>query len=301
MLSLPAPKKNVTTFFKREQAIRANTSKTKILKDDYQLFSRMFISCQNRQCDLKEFFMHENQPAPASLSDQGNLRTCTKSYLSDILQAKVALPEIKPETDVLTVDGSAMVIKLPPRSPKTFDEYVRTDILSRIERYSLVYKRTDIVFDVYWQSSLKFEARSKRGKAIRRRVVGTGKTPSNWQSFQCDANNKKEQFHLIADKIGGIKTANKVIVTKGDHAVSNHTANLDGVAPCSHEDADTRIFLHAQDAVNEGHKSVWINANDTDIVIIAVSVMSSLMQLSLQKFGSVLAKEKRLNGSQYTR
>ena len=86
-----------------------------------------------------------------------------------------------------------------------------------------------------------------------------------------------------------------------DHAVSNHTANLDGVAPCSHEDADTRIFLHAQDAVNEGHKSVWINANDTDIVIIAVSVMSSLMQLSLQKFGSVLAKEKRLNGSQYTR
>ena len=68
-----------------------------------------------------------------------------------------------------------------------------------------------------------------------------------------------------------------------DHAVSNHTANLDGVAPCSHEDADTRIFLHAQDAVNEGHKSVWINANDTDIVIIAVSVMSSLMQLGLQK------------------
>ena len=207
-------KKNLTTFFKREQAIRANTSKTKILKDDYQLFSQLFISCQNRQCDLKEFFMHENQPAPASLSDQGKLRTCIKSYLSDILQAKVALHEKKLETDVLIVYGSAMVNRLPPRSPKTFDEYVRTDILSRIERYSLVYKWTYIVFDVYWQPSLKFEARSKRGKAIRRRVVGTGKTPSNWQSFLRDANNKQELFHLIADKVEGIKTANKVIVTK---------------------------------------------------------------------------------------
>ena len=68
---------------------------------------------------------------------------------------------------------------MPPRSPKTFYEYVRTDILSRIERYSLVYKRIDIVFDVYWQPSLKFEARSKRGKAIRRRIVGTEKNPSN--------------------------------------------------------------------------------------------------------------------------
>jgi hypothetical protein len=206
----------------------------------------------------------------------------------------VALPEKKPETDVLMVDGSAIVNKLPPRSPKTFDEYVRTDILSRIERYSLVYKRTDIVFDVYWQSSLKFEARSKRGKAIRRRVVGTGKTPSNWQSFLCDANYKKELFHLIADKVEGIKTANKVIVTKGDHAVSNHTANLDGVAPCSHEEADTRIFLHAQDAVNEGHRYVMINANDTDIVNIAISIMSSLMQLGLQKMWVSFGKGEKI-------
>ena len=86
----------------------------------------------------------------------------------------MALHEKKLEADVLIVYRSAMVNKLPPRSPKTFDEYVRTDIFSRIERYSLVYTRSDIVFDVYWQPSLKFEARSKHGKAIRGRVVGTG-------------------------------------------------------------------------------------------------------------------------------
>ena len=113
--------------------------------------------------------------------------------------------------------------------------------------------------------------------------MDTGKTPSNWQSFLHDANNKQELFHLIADKVEGIKTANKVIVTKGDHAVSNQTANLDGVNPCSHEEADTPIFLHAPDAVNEGDKSMMINANDTDIVIIAIFVMSSAMDDSYLK------------------
>lgn len=109
-------KKNMVTFFKHKPVVSGTNSKMMELKDDYQLFSRLFISCQNRQCDLKEFFMHENQSAPTSLSDGGKLHTCTKSHLADLLQAKVTLPEKKPESDVLIVDGSAMVNTLPPRS-----------------------------------------------------------------------------------------------------------------------------------------------------------------------------------------
>ncbi len=44
-------KKNLVSFFKQEQA--KGISKEKVLKDDCQLFSRLFISCQNRQCDLQ--------------------------------------------------------------------------------------------------------------------------------------------------------------------------------------------------------------------------------------------------------
>lgn len=286
-------KKNITNFFKHNPAVSGTNSKMKELKDDYRLFSRLFISCQNRQCDLQEFFKHENQSSPASLSDRGKLRTCTKSQLSDILQAKVTLPEKKPESDVLIVDGSALVNTLPPRSPKTFDEYARMDILPRIETYSNTYRRTDIVFDVYWQSSLKSEARSKRGKAIRRRVTGTCKTPSNWQSFLRDENNKRELFHFIADKVTETTTANIVIVTKGEDAVSNQAAELDAVAPCSHEEADTRIFLHARHAVYEGHKSLMIDANDTDIVVIATSVMPALMQLGLEKMWVTFGKGEK--------
>ena len=164
------------------------------------------------------------------------------------------------------------------------------DILPRIETYSHRNRRTDIVFDVYWKSSLKSDARSKWGKAIRRRVTGTGKNLSNWQSFLRDENNKQELLHFIADEVAERKTANIVIVTKGEDAVSNQAANLDAVAPCSHEEADTRIFLHAQHAVKQGHKSLMIDANDIDIVIIATSVMPSLMQLSLEKMWVTFGK-----------
>ena len=69
-------------FFEHEQA--ASSSK-KVLKGDCNLFSRLSISHQNRQCDLQEFFKYENQSAPASLSDNGRLRTCQKSQLTDII------------------------------------------------------------------------------------------------------------------------------------------------------------------------------------------------------------------------
>ena len=72
-------KKNTASFFKQEQPVRS--SKEKVLKDDCQLFSRLFISCQNRQCDLQEFFKHENQSSPASLSDNSRFRLCQKSQL----------------------------------------------------------------------------------------------------------------------------------------------------------------------------------------------------------------------------
>ena len=98
------------------------------------------------------------------------------------------------------------------------------------------------MFDVYHQSSLKAEIRSKRGRGVRRRVTKEGKIPSNWQNFLRVNDNKVELFNFLADKIAHMSSQNVVIVTKEEDAVSNHTINLAGVAPCSHEESDTRIL-----------------------------------------------------------
>ncbi|KAJ8377441.1 hypothetical protein AAFF_G00259990 [Aldrovandia affinis] len=226
-------KKNRVDFFRHVPA-SVDSSKQKVLKEDCQLFSKLFISCQSRECDLKEFFRHENQSHPAALSDGGKLHTCQKSHLTTILESQVTTPEAEPDADTIIIDGAALVNSLPPRSSKTFEEYAMLDVLPTIQAYSTKYKRTDIVFDVYRPSSLKAETRSKRG-------------------------------------------------TREEDAVSNRTINLAGVAPCSHEEADTRIFVHARHATEAGSKVIMVKASDTDVVVIAVSVLQALQELGLQQ------------------
>ena len=174
-------KKNKASFFKHEQA--ASSSKEKVLKDDCHLFSRLFISCQNRQCDLQEFFKYENQSAPGSLSDNGRLRMCQKSQLTEILQALVTLPDSEPKADTIIIDGSALINSLPPRSPKTFNDYAKEDILPKVESFGTKFKRVDVIFDVYKKSSLKSETRSKTGQGIRRRVTGTKQDPNKLEKL----------------------------------------------------------------------------------------------------------------------
>ena len=223
----------------------------KVLKDDCQLFSRLFISCQNRQCDLQEFFKHENQSHPASVSDSGKFHTCQKSQLVEILEAQVNIPDREPKGDAIIIDGSALINALPPRTSKTFDDYAKEDIIPKVESYGARYKRVDVVFDVYKKSSLKSETRSKTGQGIRRRVTGTSKTPGNWHSFLRDASNKTELFYFLAEKMCEAETTSKVIVTKGEDAISNTRKSLDAVSPCCHEEADSRIFVHARDAMTD--------------------------------------------------
>ena len=44
------------------------------------------------------------------------------------------------------------------------------------------------------------------------------------------------------------------------------------LAPCSHEEADSRMLLHVSHAANHGHHKILIKTVDTDVVVLAVSV-----------------------------
>ena len=139
------------------------------------------------------------------------------------------------------------------------------------------------MFDVYRPSSLNAEARSKRGHGARRRVTSRCKVPPNWRNFLRDNDNKTDLFNLLADKIEQMPSPNMVIVTKEENALSNHTIRLEGMSPCSHDEADTRIIVHARHAAQEGCKSLLVKASDTDILDIAISVMPTLQAIGLQQ------------------
>ena len=50
---------------------------------------------------------------------------------------------------------------------------------------------------------------------------------------------------FLADKIADMTTIDAVIVTKEENAIGNKAANVDEVDPCTHEESDTCLFIHA--------------------------------------------------------
>ena len=73
-------------------------------------------------------------------------------------------------------------------------------------------------------------------------------------------NNKDELIQFLGQECVSKETWDKVIVsTLSDGVVSYLDGqNMDGLQPCSHEEAETRVLLRVKDAMNCGFKSVII-------------------------------------------
>ena len=57
---------------------------------------------------------------------------------------------------------------------------------------------------------------------------------------------------------------------------SSDRTEMSNLAPCTHEEADTRLMIHALDASLRGHRRIKIRTNDTDVMVLALSVVSTL-------------------------
>ena len=88
-------KMNKLPMFRRPPTKVPSNQKAQLtaLKEDCALFSRLYIACQSREGDLQDFFKHENQPSPPSLSQQGQLRQGNKADLVKCLTDRIDVVE----------------------------------------------------------------------------------------------------------------------------------------------------------------------------------------------------------------
>ncbi len=128
----------------------------------------------------------------------------TKADLLPCLENCVEQSDSLPSSlhlDVIILDGAAVVNFLKPCVSSTFDYYAHNVFLpyvfSQLNRAS----RVDIVWDQYFDNSLKSQTRSKRGKGIRRRVEASSSLPGNWQEFLRVDANKIELFAFLVNCI----------------------------------------------------------------------------------------------------
>ncbi len=69
----------------------------------------------------------------------------------------------------------------------------------------------------------------------------------------------------------------QIITTYHKDVLCTQLRDVAGLAPSSHEEADTRLLLHVADAVRQGYRKVLICSEvDTDVVILAVTAAGPL-------------------------
>ena len=183
--------KNKLPLFSRPLVKCPSRQKMQIatLKNDCNLFSRLYISCQTRDGDLDKFFTYENQATPPSLSQGCKIRIGTKEDLLHILPIEENQTANAPVVQGKFLDGAAVMQMLNTGTASTFQQYFDTVFSSYITTQLQTAQRVDVVFDTYIQNSLKCTTRQKRGKGVRRRVASTTVMPKNWKYFlQVDEN-----------------------------------------------------------------------------------------------------------------
>ena len=118
-------KKNSLALFKRPQSKVTSKAgkKIKVLQNNVALFGQLYISMQSRDGDLKEFFAHEIQSFPPSLSDFGKLHL--PNTKSDLLKCLDQNEQLEPPSlcDCIVLDGAVIVHLLPTAEARTFNEY----------------------------------------------------------------------------------------------------------------------------------------------------------------------------------
>lgn len=168
-----------------------------------------------------------------------------------------------------------VLIKNPSKTCATFGDLA--DIFIKlVEQIGKGFSRVDIVFDHYRTASVKSLTRQKRSNTsqpIRRSIENRNvPLPKNWANFLAVWENKSDlaaflSFQLIAHNFsqfdivtaGGFESERKVASTNQSILLTQLEA--------SHEEADTRLILHA---VNSSAKKLFVLCRDTDVLLLLI-------------------------------
>lgn len=111
---------------------------------------------------------------------------------------------------------------------------------------------------VYLADSLKALTQQRRGSGIRYQVTGITTVPNNWVQFLQETNNKKELFAFLFEIVmQAVQSDGELYVTDEENLLSYPVAtDVETLSTCQHEEADTRIIIHAFDATSKGSKNI---------------------------------------------
>ena len=278
------PKLKLESFRDAQKTSVAAGDRNVIIRGDRDLFARLLVIGQSRQMDLKGLLTHVLGPLPLSLApSDGSLAKTNKAILSKELENGVECLSNLPDLTTAVIIDAMVVLQALVRVPDRFSELADM-VMTRILTEPGDATRIDFVGDQYPTNSIKNTERRMRGRDGELVIINNQQFfPRQWRKFMANGSNKTGLLKFLvgewsekavyAEKIKDCT----VFVTHGDNCTklpsSNGTITACTVLElCSNqEEADTRMFLHANHASQNGHQCIAIRSSrsDTDVEVLA--------------------------------
>ena len=266
----PISKLNLKSFTVRQSKKSANNPKD-ILRSDRWTFSRIALLAQTRQMNMREVLSHPLGPLPWVLATTfGTLVKTAKSTLLPLLTDGI------PDADQPAAANGALLVD----AMALARSFTVTNLLQQWESslriHSTTYVATflataEFVADRYQDISIKnleMSARAADG-ALRQHITGPGQhMPRQFSKFLAVGTNKEELLSFLMLQwqqpsfMAKIPDRKVLVITSGSSCVMINsesgvtTANPVVSLECTHEEADTRLLLHAFHAASSGSPTV---------------------------------------------
>jgi len=178
-----------------------------MIRADRLVLQRLLTAYEaGRSIDLHEILKRELLLVPVSLAEMnGNIQTGSKAILLQAITEGITCPSSLSAVDMqnatLIIDGQALVQTIgKPAGLVTFGDFANTfvqAVLSAGARFN----RIDVVFDRYYEVSIKSATRTRRSLGTRpiRRIIEHVNVPlpSNWSNFIGLSENKADLAHFL--------------------------------------------------------------------------------------------------------
>ena len=275
----PIKKKNLSTFTSMNKVKKCKVySKIVPLQATKDLFARISLVAQKRSLNMRAVFEFPLGPLPWSLAEPlGFLKKTSKASLLHKLEGNVEPLESLNRHHALIIDGMAYVQQSKVDN-KTFGNFAN-DLLTRILVVGAKSSRIDVVFDEYRELSIKNVERSRRtsgGHLLFQTIVSTSKI-KQWGMFLSSNDNKNALVKFIASEWKepenlAVIGSKSLFVTDGKKVfnIKDQTVMEIPELESNHEEADTRMVLHAQHA-SQQYERIVISSPDTDVFVICLS------------------------------
>lgn len=284
-LQNPLQRSQVKTMSEMRQKVKVRNKNISINAEI--MYLRLLAVNSKKKVSLKRTMSFENAPVPLSMfKEDGTMMSCVKSQFMHKLEETVPGAKITAieSCDVVIFDPHAIIQMLGNKIVQQGETCYKTTaikfieyIISRCNSIGNDITEIHIIFDKYYEESIKSGTRSKRGsvKTAHSYIIkGDIQIPLNWTKFLAIAENKAElaryyteylmesgRLYLKAGQSIYLSGGLKEKVVKVDEHGFIYVPDLRS----NQEEADTRIILHAitRNAVN-----IVVSSPDTDVLVL---------------------------------